>query len=92
VNLDNAGSSSLHFLHHLSVTKLVLGEGFNVSDRLASSGLADKLNFVAFNFLDSEDFEFGQEVKREVVYGITKNRFLNKQNVATALFDVLAQV
>jgi hypothetical protein len=54
--------------------------------------LANKLNLVALNVLDDQDLELGQEVERKLVHGITENGFLNQNDIAPGLLDLLAKI
>ena len=56
------------------------------------ANLADELYFVAFDVFDSKDFEFGEEMEREIVYSVAKNGFLNKEDVAACFLNLFAHV
>ncbi|KAI6761681.1 hypothetical protein HG531_002234 [Fusarium graminearum] len=52
-NLNHARSGRLNLLNQISVSQLILGERVNVGNGLAASRLADELNLITLNILNS---------------------------------------
>eukprot|EP00051_Salpingoeca_urceolata_P003627 m.59233 g.59233 ORF g.59233 m.59233 type:complete len:321 (-) comp12960_c0_seq1:985-1947(-) len=91
-NLDNLALADSDLLDKVSLCHGFLGKVVDTGNGPAPEALAGKLNVVAFNVLDDHDFHFCEKVKGKVVDGITQNRLLDEQDIATGLFDLLAQV
>lgn len=56
------------------------------------SYLANELNLVSLNILDTHNTKLGQEMQRQVVDSISENRFLDEEHVALCLLDLLDHV
>lgn len=52
----------------------------------------DEVDVVALDVAENEDFEFAEEVERELVDRVAENRLLHQQHVATRLLDLLAHL
>ena len=61
-------------------------------DGFAAETLAVEVDVLPLDVGDGEDLHLGQEVKRHVVDGFAKNRFLHDENVAAGLFHLLHQI
>lgn len=57
-----------------------------------TTNLANEFYFVALNILDAKNIQLSEEMQGKVVDGISENRFLNKQDIALGLLDLLAHV
>lgn len=54
--------------------------------------LADELNLVSLNVLDTHDTKLGKEMQRQVVDGVSEDRFLDEEHVALCLLNLLDHV
>ena len=79
-------------LNEIRVAELVFRERFDVRDGLAPETLRQEFNLVTLNVLHDEDIEALEEGERDVVDGIAKDRFLNEENIAVRLLDLLTHV
>ena len=52
----------------------------------------DEVDIVALDVAENEDFEFAEEVQRELVDRVAENRLLHQQHVAPRLLDLLAHL
>lgn len=52
----------------------------------------DEVDVVALDVAENEDFEFAEEVERELVDRVAENRLLHQQHVAPRLLDLLAHL
>jgi len=91
-HFDDAGAGGLDFVEEVGGAEFVFGEGVDVGDGFAAGGFADEFDLVAFDVLDGEDVEFGEEVEGEVVDGVAEDGFLDEEDVAFCLFDLLDHV
>lgn len=89
---DLSGSSSVDLADEVSSSKLLLGEVVDVSDWGTLDSLGDEVNVVSLNILDNHNLLLGQEMEGQVVDGVSEDRFLDKQNIATGGNDLLNQV
>lgn len=81
----------LSLFDQVGVTQLVLGESIDIGDRFASGRLGDEFDLVPLDVLDDHDLEFGEEVQGELVDSVSEDGFLDQQDVAASLLDLLAQ-
>mmetsp|Transcript_1502 Transcript_1502/g.3826 ORF Transcript_1502/g.3826 Transcript_1502/m.3826 type:complete len:487 (+) Transcript_1502:210-1670(+) len=91
-DLDDLALARRDLLDELGFPELLCVEGVDIRDREAATRLADELNLVALDVFDHEDFHLGEEMERELVHRVAKDRFLDEQHVAPRLGNLLAQV
>lgn len=53
---------------------------------------SDEIDVVALDVAENEDFEFAEEVERELVHRVAQNGLLHQQHVAARLLDLLAHL
>ena len=92
-HLDDLGTVvlGLRLLDQVGISKLVLGESVDVSNRLAAGRLGDELDLVPLDVFDDHDLELGKEMQGELVHGISKDGFLNQEDIAAGLLDLFAE-
>ena len=52
---------------------------------VSSNSFANEINIISFDILDNHDVFFGQEMESKLVNGVSQDRFLDKENIATSL-------
>jgi hypothetical protein len=90
-HLDNLGSIVLNLLNEIGITKLVLGKRINVCNGLASRRSGDEFDLIPFNVFDDHDLQLRQEMQGKVVDSISKDGFLDQENIASGFLDLLAE-
>ena len=90
-HLNDLGSVVLNLLNQIGVTKLVLGKSIDVGHRLASRRPGNEFDFVPLDILDDHDLQLCQEMQREIVDSVSQDGFLDQKNIATGLFNLLAE-
>ena len=79
-------------IHEIRIPKFVFRECLDICDGFTPETLREKIYLIAFYVLDSEDVEAFEERERCVVDRVAQDGFLNEQDVATALFDLFADI
>ena len=91
-DFDDFGPVVVGLFHEVRVPELVFCECLDVCDGPASETLREEIDLVAFDILDNEDVEALEEGERRVVDRVAQDGLLDEQDVAAALFDLLADV
>mmetsp|Transcript_30051 Transcript_30051/g.103833 ORF Transcript_30051/g.103833 Transcript_30051/m.103833 type:complete len:565 (-) Transcript_30051:9-1703(-) len=80
-----------HLVHELGGAQLLRGHVVDVGHGQQAQRVGDEFDLAALDVRDAHDAHLGQEMQREVVVRVAKDRFLDEQNVAPRLFDLLAE-
>ena len=91
-DFDDFGPVVVGLFHEIRIPELVFRECLDVCNGLTSKTLREKINLVAFYVLDSKNVESLEEGERCVVDRVAQDGLLDEQNVAAALFDLLANI
>jgi len=91
-NLNHSATAALTLLDEICGSELRLVKGVDIGDRFAAGGFADELYLVALDIFDAKDVEFGEEVEGEFVDCVAEDGFLDEEDVAFCLFDLLDHV
>lgn len=91
-DLDNFRPIIVRLIYEVRISELVFGKCLDVCDWFASETLCEKVDLIAFYIFDDEDVEALQEGKGCVIDCVAQNGFLDKQDIAAALFDLFAYV
>ena len=75
-------------VHEAGVAELVLLEAVNMRDRLAAEGLADEGHVLSLDVGDDHDLLLGEVMERELVDGVSEDRFLHQDHVGATLVDL----
>jgi hypothetical protein len=79
-------------IHEIRIPKFVFCESLDICDGFTPETLCEKIYLIAFYVLDSKDVEALEERERCVVDRVAQDGFLNEQDVATALFNLFADI
>ena len=91
-DLDNFRPIVVRLVYEVRISELVFGKCLDVCDRFTSETLCEKVDLIAFYIFDDEDVEALQEGKGCVIDCVAQYGFLDKQDIAAALFDLFAYV